>query len=71
MLTPSSAVSILAQVAERADDIDFQRAETAKRRAEDRLAKPQVTDVDFERVRIAMLRALTRLQVSRHTKRGG
>jgi F-type H+-transporting ATPase subunit epsilon len=63
-------VSILAQVAERADDIDDQRAEAAKRRAEEQLAKPQVTDVDFERARIAMLRALTRLQVSRHTKRG-
>ena len=64
-------VSILAQVAERADDIDSQRAETAKRRAEDLLAKPQVTDMDFERARIAMLRALTRLRVSGHTKRGG
>ena len=63
-------VSILAQVAERADDIDSQRAEAAKRRAEEDLAQPQVTDVDFERARIAMLRALTRLRVSGHTKRG-
>ena len=33
-------VSILAQVAEHAEDIDIERAEAAKRRAEERLAKP-------------------------------
>lgn len=64
-------VSILAQVAERADQIDSQRAEAAKRRAEELLARPQVTDVDFERARIALLRALVRLQVSQHSKPGG
>lgn len=62
-------VSILAQVAERAEDIDAARAEAAKRRAEERLAKPgAVTEIDFERARIALLRALTRLQISRHTR---
>jgi F-type H+-transporting ATPase subunit epsilon len=61
-------VSILAQVAERAEDIDAARAEAALRRAEERLAKAAVVDVDFERARIAMLRAITRLQVSRHTR---
>src|SRR5579862_4475538 len=33
-------VTILAQVAERADEIDVARAEAAKRRAEERLASP-------------------------------
>jgi F-type H+-transporting ATPase subunit epsilon len=61
-------VSILAQVAERAEDIDAARAEAAMRRAEERLAKSTVVEVDFERARIAMLRAITRLQVSRHTR---
>lgn len=56
-------VSILAQVAERAEDIDLARAEASKRRAEERLAKPS-SEVDYERARIALLRALTRLQVS-------
>jgi F-type H+-transporting ATPase subunit epsilon len=56
-------VAILAQVAERAEDIDNQRAEAAKRRAEDRLARPTV-DMDAERARIALLRSLMRLQVS-------
>ena len=59
-------VAILAPVAERAADIDIQRAEAAKRRAEERLARP-TADMDFERARIALLKALARLQVSRHT----
>src|SRR5581483_9044807 len=56
-------VTILAQVAERADEIDVARAETAKKRAEERLAKPTV-DMDFELARIALLKALVRLQVA-------
>jgi F-type H+-transporting ATPase subunit epsilon len=56
-------VSILAQVAERAEDIDHARAEASKRRAEERLARPS-SELDYERARIALLRALTRLQVS-------
>src|SRR5919205_3312905 len=50
-------VTILAQIAEKADEIDLGRAEAAKKRAEERLAKP-TTDMDFERARIAMLKAL-------------
>ncbi len=56
-------VTILAQIAERADDIDIARAEAAKRRAEERLAKPTV-EMDFERARIALLKSLVRLQVA-------
>jgi len=63
-------VAILAPVAERAEEIDIQRAEAAKRRAEDRLARP-VADMDFERARVALLKALARLQVSRHTHTRG
>jgi|SRR5690349_10450883 len=56
-------VTILAQIAERADEIDVSRAELAKKRAEERLAKPTV-DMDFERARIALMKALVRLQVA-------
>jgi F-type H+-transporting ATPase subunit epsilon len=62
-------VTILARIAEKADDIDHERAEAAKRRAEERLAevsRGRVSEMDFERARIALLRAITRLQVSRH-----
>ena len=56
-------VTILTQIAEKAGEIDLTRAEAAKKRAEERLAKPAI-DMDFERARIAMLKALVRLQVA-------
>ena len=56
-------VTILAQIAEKADEIDVARAEAAKKRAEERLIKSTV-DMDFERARIAMMKALIRLQVA-------
>jgi F-type H+-transporting ATPase subunit epsilon len=63
-------VSVLATVAERAEDIDLARAEAAKRRAEDRLAKP-AGDMDMERARIAMLRAIARLQIAKVSRTRG
>jgi F-type H+-transporting ATPase subunit epsilon len=56
-------VTILAEIAERSHEIDVARAESAKARAEARLAKP-VVDIDFERARIALLKSLIRLQVA-------
>ncbi|MGE0703836.1 MAG: F0F1 ATP synthase subunit epsilon [Vicinamibacterales bacterium] len=56
-------VTILAQIAERADEIDVARAEQAKKRAEERLNQP-AADVDYERARIALLKSLVRLQVA-------
>jgi F-type H+-transporting ATPase subunit epsilon len=56
-------VTVLAQIAERPEDIDVTRAESAKRRAEERIARPQA-EVDFERARIAMMKSLIRLQVA-------
>jgi F-type H+-transporting ATPase subunit epsilon len=56
-------VTILAEIAELAAEIDVARAEAAKKRAEDRLNKPTV-DMDYERARVALLKALVRLQVA-------
>jgi F-type H+-transporting ATPase subunit epsilon len=56
-------VTILAQIAERADEIDLARAEAARKRAEERLSKPAV-DMDAERARIALLKSLIRIQVA-------
>jgi F-type H+-transporting ATPase subunit epsilon len=56
-------VTILAQIAESAEQIDMARAEAAKRRAEERLARP-VMDMDSDRARIALLKSLMRLQVA-------
>jgi F-type H+-transporting ATPase subunit epsilon len=58
-------VTVLAQIAERAEDIDVARAEAAKRRAEERVsASGATTNMDFERARIAMMKSLIRLQVA-------
>jgi len=55
-------VTILAQLAERAEDIDAERAESARARAAQRL--DQKSDVDYERARQALTKSMTRLQVS-------
>jgi F-type H+-transporting ATPase subunit epsilon len=55
-------VTILAQLAERAEDIDAGRAESARTRAAQRL--DQKSDVDYERARVALAKSMTRLQVS-------
>ena len=60
-------VTILAQAAEHAHEIDIARAEAAKRRAEGRLAEPQA-DMDYERARIALLKSLMRLQVAQRIR---
>jgi F-type H+-transporting ATPase subunit epsilon len=60
-------VTVLAQLAERANEIDVARAEAARKRAEQRLASPSL-DMDFERARIALQKALIRLQVASRAK---
>ena len=58
-------VTVLAQIGERAQDIDVARAERAKQRAERRLAGHMTEEeVDVERARIALLKSLMRLQVA-------
>jgi F-type H+-transporting ATPase subunit epsilon len=55
-------VTVLAQIGERAEEIDVARAEAAKRRAEERLVNPVV--VDLERARFSLAKALVRIQVA-------
>jgi F-type H+-transporting ATPase subunit epsilon len=56
-------VTVLARIAERAQDIDVSRAEAARKRAEERVARP-TADMDFERARVALMKSLIRLQVA-------
>jgi len=56
-------VTVLARVAEKSQDIDVGRAESAKQRAESRVASPS-PDMDFERARVALMKSLIRLQVA-------
>ena len=55
-------VTILAQLAERAEEIQIERAEAARARASKRLEDR--TDVDYARARISLMKSMTRLQVS-------
>ena len=55
-------VTILAQLAERAEDIDVERAEAARTRAAQRI--DQKSDLDYERARAALQKSMTRLQVA-------
>ncbi len=55
-------VTLLAETAERAEEIDLTRAETAKARAEKRLASND-TNIDWDRAIVALQRAIIRIQV--------
>jgi F-type H+-transporting ATPase subunit epsilon len=57
-------VTILAQAAEKAEDIDVERALKAKERAEQRMKEQKVEDIDFRRAELALQRAVNRLTVT-------
>ncbi|MFQ6122024.1 MAG: F0F1 ATP synthase subunit epsilon [Dehalococcoidales bacterium] len=57
-------VVVLADAAERAEEIDVARAEEAKRRAQERLAERQVPGIDEAQAEAALQRALARLKVA-------
>jgi F-type H+-transporting ATPase subunit epsilon len=57
-------ITILAQSAEKASDIDIERALRAKERAEQRLREQHLEHVDFRRAELALQRAINRLTVS-------
>ena len=56
-------VVVLAQASERAEEIDVNRAEAARKRAEERIAA-HVAEIDMARAQAALARALTRLAVA-------
>ncbi|HEY1424552.1 MAG TPA: F0F1 ATP synthase subunit epsilon [Candidatus Acidoferrum sp.] len=59
-------ISVLAEMAERAEDIDLARAQEALKRAQERIAKGG-EDIDWDRASMALQRALIRIQVvSKH-----
>ena len=59
---------VLADAAERAEDIDLDRAEAAMKRAEERVARHDA-DVDFVRALAQVARARTRVAVARRRRR--
>ncbi|HEX9897249.1 MAG TPA: F0F1 ATP synthase subunit epsilon [Dehalococcoidales bacterium] len=61
-------VTVLADAAERAEEIDIARAEAAKKRAEERLTH-RTTGVDIARAEAALQRSLARLKVAEKIRR--
>ncbi len=57
-------VTVLAETAERAEEIDLARAEAAKARAEKRLASSD-TNIDWDRAVVALQKSLIRIQVAK------
>lgn len=63
-------VTVLADVAESADEIDEQRAEAARKRAQESLKEKPRGDVEFARIEQQLRRAELRLKIVRR-RRGG
>jgi F-type H+-transporting ATPase subunit epsilon len=61
-------IIVLADAAERADEIDTARAEAAKERARQRLSHP-VSGMDMARAEASLQRALTRIKVAEKRRR--
>ena len=61
-------IIVLADAAERADEIDIARAEEAKRRAQERLSQP-VSGLDVARAEAALHRSLARIRVAEKRRR--
>jgi F-type H+-transporting ATPase subunit epsilon len=60
-------VTVLAESAERREDIDIERAKAAMERAEKRLAEDRSKeDIDFFRARVALTRAVERIKLAEY-----
>lgn len=59
----NNQVKVLSDFAEHADQIDVDRAEKAKERAKERLARRKDVDIDYVRAEAALRRAMTRLKL--------
>ncbi len=57
-------VTVLAESAEKTEDIDVARAKAARERAEKRLEDRSKEDIDFMRAKLALERALNRIKLS-------
>jgi F-type H+-transporting ATPase subunit epsilon len=62
-------VTILADSAERAEEIDLERAEAARRRAEELMKEGVEQDADLARAQAALRRSLIRIKVAERSRR--
>jgi F-type H+-transporting ATPase subunit epsilon len=64
-------VVVLADAAEQAEEIDLERAEAARRRAEELLSKPTRETEDLDRAEAALRRSMIRIKVAKRRSAGG
>ena len=57
-------VSLMAEIAEWGDEIDVDRAEAAKKRAEERIAA-KMEDTDMDRAELALKKAIVRINLAK------
>ena len=62
-------IIVLADSAERVEEIDIERAEEAKKRAEQRLEEKYAPETDSARAEAALRRSLIRLKIARRRRR--
>lgn len=62
---PGNRVIVLADNAERAEEIDVSRAEAARQRAEELMKQKSVQDVEYTALAVKLERELARLRVAR------
>jgi len=62
-------VTVLADAAERAEEIDVERAEVARRRAQELLAQRRRDEMEFAAAQAALQRAVTRLKLAERVRR--
>lgn len=63
-----NTVTVLADTAERAEEIDLERAQVARQRAEQLLREKRLDGQDFARAEIALRRSLARLKVAQRRR---
>ena len=61
-------VTVLIETAETAEEIDLDRAEAARKKAEEALSG-KAADIDFEKARAALMRAVSRIEVAKKHRR--
>lgn len=71
-IQPNSKIIVLADTAERAENININRAEEARKKAEEIMKEKQKDDVDYARLASQIEKELVRLRVARkhHSTKG-
>ena len=68
---PGSELYIVADTAERAEQIDIARAEAARQRAEELMKQQQIADVDYARIQAKLEKELARVRVGKKYRKFG